>query len=336
MRRAGLPYAAISSELAGKFQEELVAGAADAYWTQWRRSGVDIASVTLHGEGRDLFSYRGAISALAKWSMRFDRFPDRITKVTSVGTISSVHESGRFGVLFGLQDTSHFGQDLGKLENLYSFGVRIVQLTYNTRNLVGDGCTERNPSGLSHYGVEVVHKLNELGVLVDVSHCSTPTAIDAVRMSKRPIAITHGFAKALHDHDRGQGDEVIRAVGKEGFVGVVLVPFFLTSSPSPSLDDFVRHVEYVANLVGSDHVGIGSDWGGGFPQVVADLIDGQMSDRGFRPEHRMSHSMQIRGFENWGRWPSLTDALLTHGFTPEEVRGMIGGNFLRLLRLVVR
>lgn len=335
LRARGLPYVAIAKALGAYQQEELLAGRLAEYWDQWTNSGVSVASVTLVGEGGpDLFSYEGAIGCLSRWVARFDQFPDRLVKVTSPSSIRAAHEQGKFGVLLGLQDTTHFGSDLGRLEQLHAFGVRIVQLTYNSRNLVGDGCTERRPAGLSNFGVEVVRRLNQLGVLVDVSHCSEPTALDAVRSSRRPIAVTHGFARALHDHDRGQSDAVIKAVGREGFIGIVAVPFFLSSAKRPSLDDFVRHVEHVADLVGADHVGIGTDWGGGFPRVLADMIDAQMSDRGFRPEHRMSHRSDLRGFESWGRWPNLAKALLDHNFTAAEVHGMTGGNFLRTLEAI--
>jgi membrane dipeptidase len=239
-------------------------------------------------------------------------------------------------VIVNFQNTTHFGADLSKLEEFHDLGVRIIQLTYNAQNLVGRGCTERNPGGLSNFGIEVVRRMNELGILVDVSHCAEPTSLDAVDASDRPIAITHGFAKALNEHDRGASDELIRAIGGNGgYVGIVLVPFFLTTDPVATLEHFVRHVDHVAGLIGAGHVGIGTDWAPPVPPRLQQMLTTEVERIGFRPEHRVDWSATIEGLDAWEDWPNITRALLTHGYSDDEVRGLLGANFLRLFRDVV-
>jgi len=332
---AGASQASISAELDELFDAELRAGRLQEYWDAWLESGVDVTSATVVGHGPDLFSYEGAIGGLARWQSRFDAYPDKLLKVVSRSDIDRARLDNKHGVILGFQNSTHFGDDLGLLERFYRLGIRIVQITYNSRNLLGDGCTERNPAGLSYFGIAAIKRMNELGILIDVSHTSAPTTLDAVAASDRPIAVTHGFARAVHDHDRGQSDAVLRAVGREGFVGVCLVPFFLSSNETPTLDDFLRHIDHIVSLVGVEHVGIGTDWAGPFPPALAAKLDGDMAGRGFRPEHRMRHSATIRGFDRWADWPNLTAVLLSHGFSDDEVRGLIGANFVRTFEAAV-
>jgi membrane dipeptidase len=226
----GASYTEITRISNRQFDLELAAHTLSEYWDAWQCSGVDVNSVTVHGEGPNLFSYSGAIDGLARWQARIDRFQDRLLKVLSADDMYLAHKQGKHGVILGLQNSTHFGDNLALLEQLYQFGIRIIQLTYNSRNLIGDGCTERNPAGLSHFGVSAIRRMNDLGILIDVSHTSEPTTLDAVEttldaveVSRKPIALTHSFSRAIHDHDRGKPDEVLRAVGRDGFVGVALV-----------------------------------------------------------------------------------------------------------------
>lgn len=314
-------------------QEELLAGRLDGFWEGWRKSGVTATSHTLGGFGTQPFSYEAAMRDLGLITRRFDAF-DQLTKVTEAADVERAHAEGRFGVILNFQNTTHFGSDLDLLDQFYDLGVRVIQLTYNSRNLVGDGCTERNPSGLSNFGIQVVKRMNELGILIDVSHSSEQTGRDALEASDQPIAITHSFARALSDHDRGKSDELLKLIGQEGYVGVLLVPFFITDEPTATLDHFLDHVEHIANLVGADHVGIGTDHAAPVPSPMLEVLNEEIARMGFRKEHRVDWASYTKGFERWEQWPNLTEALLTR-FSDDEVRGIIGGNFLRLFRQVV-
>ena len=306
----------------------------DGYWEGWRRSGVDVGSVTVGAFGAGSFTYENAIRDIARWTRKFDAF-DRLLKVTTADDAERAHAENRVGIVLNFQNTTHFGDDLGRLEQFYELGIRIIQLTYNTRNLVGDGCTERNPRGMTSFGLQVIERMNELGVLVDVSHCSEPTQLDAVRASKMPIAITHGFSKTVHEHDRGASDDVLKAVGSDGYVGIVAVPFFLTSEPQATLKHFVGHLDYVATLVGADHVGIGTDWAPPVPKQLQVLLTEGTRRIGFREEHRIDWGATITEIADYADWPNITRALVDAGYSDDEIRGFLGGNFLRLFRDVV-
>jgi len=312
----------------------LLRGELRGYWEGWAASGVDVGSVTIGSFGPSDFTYENAIRDIARWTRKFDAL-DRFLKVTSAADAQRAHDEGRVGIVLNFQNTTHFGRDLGKLEEFYELGVRIIQLTYNTRNFVGDGCTERNPSGLSRFGLDVVKRMNSLGVLVDVSHCSEPTQLDAVRASSVPIAITHGFSKTVHAHDRGASDDVIKAVGTEGYIGIVAVPFFLTSEPQATLAHFVRHLDHVAGLIGADHIGIGTDWAAPVPKQLQVLLTEGTRRIGFREELRVDWGATIAELATYDDWPNITRALVEAGYSDDEIRGFLGGNFLRLFRDVV-
>jgi membrane dipeptidase len=314
-------------------QQELLAGRLDEFWDGWKASGVTATSHTLGGFGKQPFSFEAAMRDLALITRRFDAF-EQLIKVTKAADVERAHTENRFGVILNFQNTTHFGTDLELLDQFYDLGIRVIQLTYNSRNFVGDGCTERNPSGLSNFGIQVVKRMNELGILVDVSHCSEQTGRDALEVSDRPIAVTHSFARALSDHDRGKSDDLLKLVGQDGYIGVLLVPFFITPEPSATLDHFLDHVEHIANLVGVDHVGIGTDHSAPMPSPLIDVLDKEIKRMGFREEHRVDWAAYTKGFERWEHWPNLTEALLSR-FNEDEVRGIIGGNFLRLFREVV-
>ena len=213
--------------------------------------------------------------------------------------------------------------------------MRVIQLTYNSRNLLGDGCTERVQTGLSRFGVDAVKRMNEVGVLVDTGHCSDATTLDAIEVSERPVAVTHAFSRVVSDHDRGKGDEVIRAIGQSGgYFGVVLVPFFITDDPNATLDHWLAQIDRVVELAGAGHVGIGTDWGEELPKQLMDMLNEEMrlAGFGFREEHRVDWAATVDGYRSWREWPNLTAALLEHGYSDGEVRGFLGANFLRLFR----
>jgi membrane dipeptidase len=209
-------------------------------------------------------------------------------------------------------------------------GIRVIQLTYNNRNLLGDGCAERAKSGLSYLGVEAVKRMNDMGILVDVSHCSDQTALDAIEVAERPTAITHAFCSSISGHERGKSDDVIRAIGDSGgYFGVCVVPFFITSDQRPTLEHWLEHFDRVVQLAGVAHVGIGTDWGEDMPRALVSVINAQFRAMGFRADHGVDFGATVNGFQSWPDWPNLTAALIGRGYSDEEVRGFLGANFRR-------
>ncbi|HWL65050.1 MAG TPA: membrane dipeptidase [Actinomycetota bacterium] len=329
MSAAGAYTGLIISEIESMQRAAIPATGPPGFWTGLAASGVDISVVTIGAFGPAPFSFEGAIADLAGYTRLFDS-TDRIRKVTSAAEARAAKDDGVFGVILDFQNSTH-ARNLDDLDLFYDFGLRVIQLTYNERNLVADGCTERNPSGLSNYGVSFVKRMNELGILVDTSHSSERTTLDALDVSERPTAVTHSFAKALHNHDRGKGDDVIKAVGESGgYFGVLNVPFFITAEPEGTMNHFIAHFERIVELAGPEHVGIGTDWGQVVPKTLIDLLHEEVRRFGFRPEHRVDFGAQTRGFETWEKWPNITAALVERGYSDNEIKGFLGTNFLRV------
>jgi len=308
-------------------------------WDTIQKAGVTGASITVGAfSGPAPFTFEGAIRDLARWIHLFDVLDGMFVKVLGAEDIRRAKREGKFAVLLNLQNTTHINGDLDNLDLFYRLGIRQIQLTYNSRNLVGDGCTERTDAGLSNFGLEVIDRMNRLGVLIDLSHCGHQTTMDAVEASRDPVILSHANCYALCRHDRCKRDEEIQAVAeKGGYIGITVVPSFVSEKEAPTLQDFLDHIDHVVELVGVDHVGIGSDDTGAadIPRKLLDLYDAILPMMGFRPEHRMRSGASTRGFEHYVDWPNFTRGLVARGYSDQEIRKILGENFIRVLERVV-
>lgn len=318
-----------------------------AYLDVWEQSGVTVACGTYSGPGRPTEAFEKAVRRIAQAQTIVDALDDKLLFVREAADIERAHAEGKHGIVVDFQDTIAFGDDLDRIDCFYNLGLRMVQLTYNLQNLVGDGCTEAPQGGLTYFGREVVRRLNELGILVDVSHCSEQVGWDALEVSTAPIIVSHSASKAVVYHDRGKTDELAKAVAERGgYFGVVVVPGFISDHPDTKLDDFVAHVAHLVDVIGIDHVGIGTDKMGPPGARTGSLIEypssmpasppGTFDWAGFRlEEHRLTSDYHIEGYETFKDWPNLTVALAQAGFNEDELRKLLGLNYLRVFRDVV-
>ncbi len=316
------------------------------YMDLWRRSGVTVACGTYSGTARMSEAFELASRRIAQAYGYMEALGGELMPVLRAADVERAYREGKRGVIFDFQNTTPYGDDLSRIEHFYNLGVRMVQLTYNLRNLVGDGCTEAHQGGLSYFGREVVARLNESRTLVDVSHCSEQVGWDALKISKAPIVISHSASKAVCHHDRGKSDDLARSVANAGgFFGVVVIPGFISSEKEPTLDAFADHIEHLVDVCGIDHVGVGTDKAGPGPGTES-LIEypASMPKRransfdwgGFRDEeHRLTPGYRIVGFRDFGDWPNITVKLAERGFDEAELRKLLGLNFLRVFRDVV-
>ncbi|MHB8509805.1 MAG: dipeptidase, partial [Candidatus Dormibacteria bacterium] len=324
----GLPVGETLDQVSRVAKDQLLQGGYSAYWQAWIDSGVTVSSCTMGGLGSRPFSYDAAVADIGLMQALFDG-SDRLLKVRSSDDARRAKAEGRNGIILNFQNTTHFDADLSRLETFFELGVRVVQLTYNSRNLVGDGCTERAPQGLTQFGKDVVRKMNELGIVIDLSHCSEPTVLDTLRVSSKPVMMTHIVCAAVHNHDRAKTDSAIRAVAEgAGHVGICVVPFFLTDDRVPSIQHWIRHLEHAVDLAGPTHVGIGTDWGSQPPGSLVAALNQEVLSLGFRAEHQVNWAASVDGFANWSEWPNLTRALVARGFSDGDIRGFLGENFL--------
>ncbi len=257
---------------------------------------------------------------------------DILMPVRSVNDIYLAKASRRVGMIMGFQDTAPIGDDLGLLAKYYELGLRIVQLTYNHANRAGCGCMEAEDRGLTPFGREVVREMNRLGILVDVSHCGPRTTLDAIAASEKPIAITHANSRPFFDQPRNKSDEAIRALAQRGgVIGAVAFGAMLTRNIPATIDDYIAAIDYLVKLIGIDHVGLGPDFMEEMPLEIA-----AQSLKGLPPEvlKQFRALPPTRGFESVAAFPNVTAALLGHGYEPQEVRKIVGGNWLRLYTAV--
>jgi membrane dipeptidase len=275
----------------------------------------------------------GTLRNIAEWLRRIDRQQDRLIKVDRATDIERAHQQQKIGVLLGFQNTSAIEDRLELLEIYKRLGVHIIQLTYNTQNLVGSGCWEQNDSGLSGFGREVVAEMNRLSMLIDLSHVGSRTAADAIDASQSPCAFTHVCPRGLSPHPRNKtDDELKRIAGSGGFVGVAAYAPFLRDGAS--LDDFVDALEYVISLCGETCVGIGTDATDGQDEAFFDWL---RHDKGYA--RRVVPTRGTAPLLEGMRWPtdygSIEAALKRRGWAEPLVRAVMGENWLSFIRQVI-
>ena len=329
------------------------------YLSIWEQAGVTVGSATYAGPHAPDGAFEAATKSLMQGRGTVDALGNNFRLVLNADDLESVYRDNAKGIIFDFQDTTCIGGDLGRLDMFHNMGLRIVQLTYNLRNLVGDGCTERYKTGLTYFGIEVVERLNELNMVVDVSHSSQQVGWDAIKFSKSPIMVTHSTSNAVCYHDRGKDDDLARAVADSGgFFGVAAIAGFVKNDTNATLDDYVDHVEHLIDVMGIDNVGIASDKCGpgpgtetmyDFPEELGpfdtsflfkDSPDPRSTPQGFnwsgfRPEHRLSDKHRMLDFDKPSDWPNITLKLVERGFNEEELRKLLGLNFLRVFRNIV-
>ena len=273
-----------------------------------------------------------AADSIKTWLRRLVEYADALLHVTSVDDIVRAKELRRTGVIFGWQNASPIEGDLSRLELFHSLGVRIVQLTYNERNRLGNGCWERTDAGLSSFGVDAVDEMNRLGVLVDLSHCGDQTTLEAIELSEKPVAVTHSNARSFYDHPRNKPDDILRLLAeKGGVIGATSWPPFLRSQFDSTLADFGDAIDDLVERVGVDHVGIGSDY---TQDQTKEWFDVLMSQQGtkFNPRRReypdtVTHPA---GIETPNKLPNVARELVRRGYREGDIAKILGGNWLRL------
>lgn len=328
---AGEAYDRMEAEQVRQLREE--SAFRDRLRAAFEAAGVNLVSATMMGFDRSGTYAEGVRADLTRWTARFDAVP-WLRKATGPQAARDIVADGDVGVVPNTQNLgAAISGSVERVDELFDAGVRIGQLTYNTQNLVGHGCTERVDAGLSHHGVEVVERMNDLGMVLDLSHCGRETTLDAVEVSDRPVAYTHTFGQELADHDRGKSDAELAALREtDGYVGVLAVPFFLAPGEQKAAFSHVfDHVDYMVDQVGIDRVGIGTDWGSWTPEIPTALHEGFMETfraLGFREEHGVTVGRGFGPMQRYEDWPAIVDGLEERNYDEVARRKLLGGNFL--------
>jgi membrane dipeptidase len=268
---------------------------------------------------------------VAAWKQDFAKNADIITQVYTTADILRAKQDNKTGIILGWQNTSAIEDRLDYLELFHQLGIRIIQMTYNTQNLVGSGCYESRDSGLSDFGRDVVAEMDRLGILCDLSHVGPKTSEDVILASRKRVAYSHCLPAGLKAHPRNKSDEQLRFIAdKGGFIGVTMFPPFLKKGPQSTVADYVEAMEYVINLAGEDVVGVGTDFTQGYDQPFFDWIT---HDKGFgRKLTDFGAVINPEGFREIGDFPNLTDAMAQRGWSTARIEKVMGGNWLQLLK----
>ena len=281
-----------------------------------------------------------ALREIASWK-RTIAADDRLVQVDSVAGIEAAKRHGKLGLLFHFQGTGPIEDDPDLVHAYKALGVGIIQLAYNVKNRVGDGADERTDAGLSYFGERLIKAMNDARVIVDCAHTGVQTSLDAIEASSRPVVISHGNPRAMHDVKRNLPDHLIRAAAATGgLVGVVGFPGFISASPRPTLDQFIDHIAYMVDLIGIDHVGLGIDYYNAQHPVMPDAeatiwYEAQLKDGRWRPgTYPPPPHYYPAGIETPRTFPNLTARLLERGFQPADIRKILGENWLRVYRAV--
>jgi membrane dipeptidase len=312
----------------------------DAQVQDIRNSGLTCVHMTLRPVGTTApdTAFTQAVINIGQMEWEIDSHPEVLTRIRTVADIAAAKKAGRTGLIYGFQDGVAFESDLSRLDELYRLGLRIVQPTYNRRNLLGDGCLEPANAGLSKAGVEAIERMNALGILVDLSHCGRQTATDAIKASKKPVAFTHTGSAAMNDHPRNRTDTELRAVAEKGGVsGIYFMPF-LSEGRQPTAADVIRHLEHMLKVAGEEHVSIGTDGG-----ISAEVLTPEFKERhaSFVRERREA-GISAPGETEEGylfanelnsprRLETLAGMLSGRGHSDARIEKILGANLVRVL-----
>lgn len=269
---------------------------------------------------------------IGKWNGWFQQYSDLIMPVRDAGDIEAAHQSGRTGIIFGFQNSSPIEDDFALIEIFHQLGVRIMQLTYNNQNLLGTGCYEKDDAGLTSFGRIAIREMNRLGMIVDVSHTSERTCFEAIECSERPIAVTHANPISFRNEVRNKSDELLAELARSGgMLGFSLYPLHLANGTECKLDDFCEMVARTADLMGIEHLGLGTDLCLGWQDDYLEYIRGGSWEN----PNDEAQAPSWPDYPDWFRSPhdlqNIADGLEKAGFSDDDARSIMGGNWLRFL-----
>ena len=299
-------------------------------------AGMDAITVTL-GDPRPTGceALEIAVDALNEHRRYLDAHPDLFVPATSVADIDEAIRSGRLAVFYLYQNTVQFGDDLDRVNMFYDLGVRSAQLTYNSQNLSGWGVeAESDDQGLTDFGRRMIYRMNDVGMLLDLSHADRQTMADAIQHSRVPVVISHTGAESVHHHIRNTTDENMRLLADNGgVVGMCQIRPFITDLKEDNFSTYFDHVDHAVDVAGIDHVGIGSDRDHRFIEMTPEYVAELRAELGGVADEVLPYF--IEGLNGPRRMERIWDELVRRGYSEDEVEKIMGGNLYRLYSEVI-
>jgi len=297
---------------------------------EMRMGGLDAVHVTIAYHE----TFRETVLQIEKWNRWFEQFPDLIFQGFTGDDVRKARETNRTAIFFGFQNPSPIEDDIGLVEICHRLGARFMQLTYNNQSLLATGCYEKEDTGLTRMGREVVQEMNRVGLVVDMSHSAERSTLDVIEFSDRPIAITHANPSSWMPALRNKSDTVLKALAETGgMIGFSLYPHHLKDKSDCTRDSFARMIADTADLIGVDNIGIGSDLCQDQPDSVVEWMrvgrwsktidygEGSADAPGFPP---------MPDFYKDNRdFPNIAKGLAAIGMSDTDIDKVMGENWLR-------
>jgi len=303
-----------------------------AIFEQLNQGGVTMVHVTIvyHEQIRE------TLLRISEWNRHFEMNSDLIMPVKCADDIRLAKSIGKVGIMFGAQNCSPIEDDIGMVSVMRELNMMIMQLTYNNQSLLATGCYESVDSGVTRFGRQVIGEMNRVGMVVDMSHSAERSTLEAIEISQRPIVISHANPISFHDAKRNKSDTVLKALGNSGgLLGFSLYPFHLKNGPDCTLSDFCTMVADTADLMGIDHIGIGTDLCQNQPVSILEWMrNGRWSkemDYGEGSKSNADWPRPLSWFKDSTDFPNITQGLLNHGFNEQDIAKVMGQNWLTFL-----
>ncbi len=279
-----------------------------------------------------------ALKSLEEWQKRVNDNPNKLIYATSADDFIRAKKENKTAVLFGFQNATMIEKSIDNINLLYDAGTRWIQLTYNQRNLLGDGCTERTNAGLSDFGIEAVNRMNELGIIVDLSHCGRQTTNDGIKFSKYGATFNHSMCEALYkNHPRSKTDKQIKAMAnKGGIMGIICLGYMIGPDPGgkTTLETYVNHIDHAVKMAGIDHVALAADFAIQGLEASGATRENWFVPRltMFKPSYQVRWPPWIPELDKPNRYLSVAKVLDKRGYTTGDIEKILGLNWLRYFR----
>lgn len=319
-------------------------GPLGAKWLRDPRTFTESDFNTFHDSGMKVVAlgsgpgdYDGMIRFLAQWNGFIASNSQWFTRVDDAGDFATIRDSGKLGIMLTTQTSDHF-RNPNDVATFYQLGQRVSQLTYNMQSRIGAGFLENRDGGLSAFGHSIMQRMEQVGMVVDLSHCADQTTLDALDAATRPLLFTHASCRALVPNClRCKTDEAfLKLAAKGGVSGIPMIRFMIQERAPVTVEHVVQHVEYLYKLIGAEHVGIGSDLdlpglSNGMPANGQLSLTGQPNFERYNAYFADNGMAHVDGLNHPRRLFDLTEAMVKRGHSDENIKLLLGGNFSRVL-----
>ncbi|MCA9034113.1 MAG: membrane dipeptidase [Planctomycetaceae bacterium] len=309
------------------------------YLSAWRASGVTCVFQNAGQEGQDPMRL---VKRLARFTFATDMLRDSVVKAAVPDDVKAAKAAGRHALYLtgnGIPLTQQWEtkeDELAYVRIFFQLGIRMMHLTYQRRNMIGDGCGETSNAGLSDFGRTAIAEMNRIGVIPDCAHSGWQTSLEAAQVSTSPVVASHSTCAALFPHIRSKPDEVIQAiVDSGGYIGICCIPRFLRRTGD--INALLDHIDYAVRKFGADHVAIGTDVAYSSQNTAAENRKvprrGRSRDpfRSLWPKDDFRETPEMTASLSWTNWPLFTVGLVQRGYSDDDIRRIIGGNVMRVI-----